>query len=306
MRSIDARLESMKREIDSLQEHLHATRQPWYRSLPTVISLFAFCFSFGTTVLSFQRTRQLDIQAARAELRGFIKRLAELPRENLQLTKTYANEQMVLRDMQSFITQETILVANQAAEVIRRIPAQVSATEYSAVAYALWTNASNAAALELIRKAVAKASDAVNEAAVLRQYAEYLMMSGDVNGARVEYQKALAVFSKYPGHNQYYQDFTHAFTQLHWARTEANLGNFRELKLHLDEAEEIARRLNDARGNNPYQQQIEQMRQWLPGAAAPSSGPLPLPAASPYSTPSMPLAPPLPSPAPSPSAPPEP
>ncbi len=160
---------SPEAEIDALQAHLYASRTPWYRSIPTIISVLAFCFSLGTTVVSYQRTRQLDIQAARTELRGFIQRLSALPKENLQLTKTYDYDQLALGNLQSFITQETTLTARQAAEVVRRIPDKVSATEYSAVAYALWSAGNTATAMEFTKLAVQKAVDVMDEAATLWQ-----------------------------------------------------------------------------------------------------------------------------------------
>lgn len=298
--SIDARLESMKREIDGLQAHLHATRQPWYRSLPTVISLFAFCFSFGTTVLSYQRTRQLDIQAARTELRGFIQRLAELPKENLQLTRTYANDQLSLGNLQSFITQEATLVAKQAAEVIRRIPDQVSATEYSAVAYALCGTGANAAAMDFVKRATQKAADVNDEAAVLRQYGGYLMASGDVQQARVEYQKALNVFAKYPGYGEPYQNNTHAYTEFHWAQSEGAFGNREEMQTHLTAAENYANHLAPAAGHG-IKQQITQLRGSMAGLPAPAAAAPPNPLSTPagvfplgpalHSSPPMPAAP---------------
>lgn len=263
--SFDARLESMKREIDALQINLLATKHPWYRNVSTLLSFLALCFSFGTTFVSYHRTKQLDIEAARTELRGFIQRLGSLPKENLQLSKTYNDDQLALGSLKSFITQENTLVAKQAAEVIRRIPEQVSATEYSAVAYALWSIASNATAIEFVKQAIMKASDVNDEAATLRQYGGYLMASGNVNGARVEYQKALAVFSKYPGYGDYYQNSSHAFTELHWAQSEGSVGNFPEMKLHLDAAEALAGRLSSGPEGTSYKQQIGQLRNTCPG-----------------------------------------
>jgi tetratricopeptide (TPR) repeat protein len=272
--SLDARLESMKREIDALQSHVHASKAPWYKSVPTLISLFAFCFSFGTTMLSLQRTRQLDVQSARAELRGFIQRLAALPKENLQLARTYADDQIALGNLQSFIMQETTLVAKQAAEVIRRIPDRVSATEYSAVGYALWTTGNNATAMDFVKLATERAIDVNDEAAVLRQYGGFLIASGDVNGGREQYQKALEVFSKYPAYNDTYQNSVHAYTHFHWAQSEGGAGNHSELAAHLAASEDFAHRAGAAGWS--MKQQIWQLRASIAaGNAPPSTAPQP-------------------------------
>ena len=234
-------------------------------------------------MVSYQRTRQLDIQAARTELRGFIQRLSALPKENLQLTKTYDYDQLALGNLQSFITQETTLTARQAAEVVRRIPDQVSATEYSAVAYALWSAGNTATAMEFTKLAVQKAVDVTDEAATLRQYGGYLIASGDIRGGRVEYQNALAVFAKYPGYGEAFQNSSHAFTEFHWAQAEGAAGNAAEMQAHLNAADAYADKIAPAFGPG-IKQQIAQLR-------AAGANPLMIPRANPAPSPAIPYPP---------------
>ncbi|MGC2545003.1 MAG: hypothetical protein WA426_04105, partial [Silvibacterium sp.] len=59
----------------------------------TIISVIALVFSFGTTFVSYRRTRAQDIQSLRQELRGILQRLTAIPREVLDANKRYMADQ---------------------------------------------------------------------------------------------------------------------------------------------------------------------------------------------------------------------
>jgi hypothetical protein len=111
--------------------------RPWLQNPTVIISLLALLFSFGTTIVSYQRSREQDVIASRSELRSLIQRLDQLPVQNIEYYKKYQDDPVSLNQFSSLLNSENALVAKQAADVINRIPDSVGATEYSAVANAL-------------------------------------------------------------------------------------------------------------------------------------------------------------------------
>lgn len=87
-------LNLLKREVDALQIEILGIKIPWYKNISTILSILALIFSFGTTFVSYSRTKSLDIQSQRVELRGLLQRLAALPRENVEITKKYSGDRL--------------------------------------------------------------------------------------------------------------------------------------------------------------------------------------------------------------------
>lgn len=54
-KSIDVEVQDLKREVDALQIKVLSGTKPWYKKASTLIALFALIFSFGTTIISYQR-----------------------------------------------------------------------------------------------------------------------------------------------------------------------------------------------------------------------------------------------------------
>ena len=98
--------------------------------------------------MSSYRATQQDIHDSRTELRVFLQRLSVLPKENVELMKKY--DPLTFSQLTGYITGETVLLANQAVEVMNRIPKHVSAVEYITVATALMANGNAAAAERLL------------------------------------------------------------------------------------------------------------------------------------------------------------
>jgi predicted negative regulator of RcsB-dependent stress response len=124
-------------EIYSLKVALAKHERPWFRRSSVVISVLALLFSLGTTGVSYWHTHQQDIHDARSELRTLIQRLNHLPIEDLEYSRKYENEPKIYGRLSGLLNSENAVIAKQAADVIDRIPSNVSATEYSAVANAL-------------------------------------------------------------------------------------------------------------------------------------------------------------------------
>lgn len=261
IQELSDRLELLGQEVDALQVALMRGRTPWYRDIPTIFSVLALVFSLGTTYVSYKRTETQDILAARAELRALLQRLAALPKENLEITRTYANDAASLNFISGYIGQENSLLARQAAEIAGRLPSrQITSAEYHAISLALWNAGDAMAALPFAEAAARSATEAASAANALRAYGADLFTLGQAERGRAQYQEALNIFAKYPNYNDYFQGYTHILTQLSWANAEAS-GGFMDLAWqHLEAAESLVASLPTGPSTDQLRQQAEQQR----------------------------------------------
>ena len=251
-------MHAMQGEIDALQVALGKKDQGWYRDPAVVISVLALVFSFGTTAVSYYRTRRQDLHDARTELRVLIQRLSALPRENAELMQRYSEHPLTAGMFSALVNQENALIAKQAAEVVDRIRAHVSATEYLAVANALNASGIFPAASVLYERAVAAARDVNDAANALRTYAASLFQAGDPGRGRIQFQMALNIFSKYPTPNAAYVASTHIVTERSWAQTEFASGSPQDAKAHLEKAAWYAAQLPPGEFTDQLNSQIRE------------------------------------------------
>jgi hypothetical protein len=116
--------------------------------------------------------------------------------------------------------------------------------------------------MEFMQKAVATAEnkDFNEEIAALRTYANLLLDSGQPEAGRKEYQKALNIFSRYHGYNQFIQNSTHIWTELSWAIAEANNKFMDQAKQHISQAENYLSALPPSPGKEQLTNQITQAK----------------------------------------------
>jgi tetratricopeptide (TPR) repeat protein len=256
--NIQSSISVINETIATLQKSSAKVERPWFHQPTLIISLVALLFSFGTTAVSYFRTKQQDVHEARSELRTLILRLNQLPRENIELAKKYETDALTRGGLSGMLNAENALVAKQAADVIGRIPASVGATEYMSVAYALSQSNLLDAALKLIKLALAASNDVNDEVGVLRFYGQLLFSSGDLEGGREKFRSALSIFSKYPNANQYYVQSTHLLTEMYWAQAEAIARQCQYAKSHIAEARVHLALLPPAPSTKGFEDQVYQ------------------------------------------------
>ena len=255
------RLLSLKEEVDALQITVMKQSGPWYKEVPTIVSLLALLFSFGTTWVSHNRSNAQDIQNARGELRTLLQRLAALPKDSFELTKKYSDDSVTAGMLSSYVNQENALLARQAAEIAQKLPGdKVSATERYAIAVALQNSYNIEGASTFLQQAIKTANNINDELAALRSYANLLFISGQFDAGRQEYEKALRVFSRYKGYNEYIQKSSHIWTELAWAVSEANSGLLDLAYRHLENADALAASLMPGPATDQLRKQISQSR----------------------------------------------
>jgi hypothetical protein len=246
-------------------------------SSSTIISVTALVFSFGTTFVSYRRTKTQDIQAARQELRGILQRLNAIPRELLDTSKKYFSDDSTIASFSRMYNQENTLLVRQAAEIARRLPKNmVSATEYYEIALAQANAYNLVEAKEFVNLAIQTANSLNDELAALRVSAGLDFASGQPQAGRVIYQQALNIFAKYPGFDEFTKASTQANTEQFWGVSEAGLGDFSNGLQHLDAAQKYLDHLPFSPGRESLLTQIESQRKLFQQGNA-TQAPVPAP-----------------------------
>lgn len=269
----DLRYDALKAEVDALQVQIMRSQSPWYRDATAIVAVLALLFSFGTTVVSFQRTAQQDVQASEIELRALIGRLSVIPVEMTQNAKTYADDPGALASLTSILTQEQILIAKQAAQVLRNIPEErVTAAQYLLVANVLINNGIDTDGLDMIDKAIEVARDVNDFVSAARVKAFRIFQLGRVDEGRELYQRALGVFDRrgFETQDERFRDYTDLQTRVGWAQAELSVGNCAEARAQIEEARKLSPRFA---ANDTQVRRMEQVEDALetcqPGATAP-------------------------------------
>lgn len=226
--TLEDRFDLLKREVDEIQIRMMSDRRPWYYTPSILISGLALLFSFGSTYVSYLHTKAEDIQAARAELRGLIKDLNAIPLRQMEFEQAHAADVEMRSYAGSQFAEEKSVLAQQAAEVIARIPEDYTATEAYAVGFALSDAGKNARAAEVLTMARDRADDPMVFTAIARQLGAIKFAAGDVAGGRREYAAAKdfpAGLGPIDPTSRLYYD---GGTDYYWAQQEALRGNCRE------------------------------------------------------------------------------
>lgn len=265
-------MQLIKDEVDALQIATMSNKTPWYKNISTIISITALLLSFGTTFFSWARTEEQDRQNLRTEMRGILQRLIAHTKEITEISYKYPNNNEAIWNVRGAITQESAMLARQAAELATKLPnSYVSATEYFTIAMALQGSYSIDEAKKFLELAATSAKDFGDELATLRARASILYINEKPEAGRVEYQKALDIFSKYTGYNGYVIKATHLHTEISWFYSEAVVGNFEIARLHLDSAENYLKKLTPAPDTENYRKQVEQAKLYFSNYMPPSS-----------------------------------
>lgn len=256
---LEQKIDLMKREIDALQIAAHTQAKPWYKNMSTILSTVALLFSFGTTFVSYHRTTIQDIQNTRQELRGLLQRISALPKEVVEINKKYSSDTAAIKTVLGFINQENTLLATQAAELAKKLPTDlVSSAEYYAIAVALQATYDLAGADEFLKYSIQAAKDFNTEIAVVRSMAGLKFLQGQPDAGRIEFQKALDIFSKYPAYDSFTKANTNVFSEVAWAQAEANIGQYELKDQHFKSAMSIVDSLPQTPGANNLRDQIMQ------------------------------------------------
>lgn len=240
---VESRVDEIKREVDALQVHVMEKAAPWYKQIPLVVTLLvsvaALGFSFWTNNKSEERLVRQDRHAARAELRGLIQRLQALPKEAFNASRTYSEDPVARNAFGGLIITETLVLAQQASELIEELDGEVTGTEYYATSYAFGATGQWAEATRLVDEGLEVTSDPSTQTALLRQAATARFAVGDPMGGRTRYQQALDVVDAFG--NKLLAASSQAWTETMWANAELGIGECGEAYRHISMSDQYLR-----------------------------------------------------------------
>jgi tetratricopeptide (TPR) repeat protein len=240
---VGSEISALRSDLDKLRATTTQAGLPWYRQVSVIVSLVALVFSIAATYYANEQTARQNDRAARTELGQLIQRLSALPKENADLTAKYANNRSVLTSLSGSINAENLVLAQQAADVIDRIPDQVSAAEYFTVASALKLSAYYSRSQTLIDRGLRVDADLVTREGLLRLKGTLLFDAGDVAGGRAQLQQALELWRD---ESTKEQATGNAYTEILWSGLERQAGNCQEAESHLSRARAAAERVTPA------------------------------------------------------------
>jgi len=208
-----------------------------------------------------------------------LQRLAVLSRENIKLSKKYADDPTAAMALGSLNNQENALLIRQAAELARKLRPKhlVSGPEYYSVGVALQNAYDLSGAAEFLRYAAETSNDFNVEIAADRMIAALQYQRGDPEAGRAAFQKARNIFSKYSGFDPFTQGSTHIWTELAWAGAERNIGAMDLARKHIETCKTIANSMAPSPGATALRAQVAQFE--LQFANVPQNAAQPLPSA---------------------------
>lgn len=264
MPDIEQKLNLLKNEVDALQIVVSERSKPWYLNVPTIISLIALLFSFGTTVVSYKRTIDQDISNSRAELRQVLQRLVELPKEAAISQTTYRANPQLQFAISGLINQENSFLVAQTDGIIRRIPeGAISAGEYYSIALAYQYSYQLNKAKEYFNTAyrlAMQSSDFNTELAALRAGAGLSFATGEISSGRQSFEKSLEIFVRYPYYDNFTKNTTNVYTLISWATSELSFGDQRAAESQLNSAEQLLENLPPSPLTDQFRSQAASVR----------------------------------------------
>jgi tetratricopeptide (TPR) repeat protein len=259
---LSLRLQNMQQEINALQNHVLNGQRPWWRDVAVIISVLTFLFSFATTAFAYRQAEEQRRQNAQIELRGLVQRLSALPRENIELTQTYTDT-LVVGQLSGLIQGENILLAKQAASIMRDIPERTSASEYALVANAMYNSGLLDLSYQLLREGEARISDANDGVTIYRGQGNMLFLLGQYDEARAAYQRAMDIFERYPSQSAAQRAWTTGLTEMFWAQAEFGQGQCDAARRHIANAAQYAATLDTPGVPNILAQQVAQTQSYI-------------------------------------------
>lgn len=231
------RYEILKKEVDAIQIQMSQEHGPWYTKPSNLISVIALIFSFGTTIVSYINSHNEDIRANHREAMALIQRITKLPIENFELMQRNKDSGPG-QSLSGMINQENILLATQAANLVKRYPDTFSSTEFFAIASALATSNIVDKVPSLFRRAIEKSETSNDYNVATRSYASYLYSKGDYTEGKKFYEMALSVWKKFPESNMYIVNSTDLITFMYWSQAELMANNVKEAENLIGQAKE--------------------------------------------------------------------
>lgn len=244
----------LQEQIDELQSEISKPHR-WYTDASVIIAMLAFLFSLGTTIFSYQQAQQQQIGAYKTELRDIITRISEIPRDYTAYAQTYTDP-ATLGQLNGSLQAENGMLAKRAVEIVKKIPREVTSSEYLLIGQSLFTSNAVDDTMQMYDLAIRGAGNSNDLVAALRMKANLQMLLGEIDAGRVTYRQALNVFEQFPVINEFYVNSTLAMTEINWAVSEFSIGACDRVSEHLAAADQAVDQLHPESSAKFYRDQL--------------------------------------------------
>ncbi len=230
---MESRLKHVENQIDSLraQKGPHTAVAAIASVASALVAIAALSLSF----VSFQRADLAAIQLDRSRLSELDTRLGALEQARIDFSQR-SKDQAAISSFSTEIYSEELATVRQAADIVQRIPNEVSAAECTVVADYLERFDANDLSIRVDRICIDRANDAYSLNVALGQLAYTLFVTGDIAGGRKSYQDALKAYERFPSRDRSYVADVLGTTEVAWAGQELSAGNCKEAADHINAA----------------------------------------------------------------------
>jgi tetratricopeptide (TPR) repeat protein len=281
---VNSRIEVLSEKVSSLEDA--AKKKVWYKEAPTLISLAALLFSFGTTAVTFKRSDDQLTHDRQVELRDLLHKLSAIPQQISEANVKYANDAGTRDYVTAWIVSEQSVLAIEADEVIRKLPAsQQIAADYIAIAYSHSSASRYRAAIDDLNEALKLKPNPDDEIGALWGLGHNNMLIGNVGAARAAYDSAEALADKNASTlDDYSKAIYPIVTLINRAGSEAQAQNVSQARAALEKAKKLVEKLPQTDNPDHFRASISQAEKWIdaPPPIAPPNSAMP---ATPQSVP---------------------
>jgi hypothetical protein len=231
------RLDLLEARLAELQ--LSDKPTSWYREASVLVAVLALILSMTSAYLSYRQGIDQDAQTARSELGQLIQRYSDLTEDDSYEVGADSG-QVTTRQRPADVKGERLVLAGQAADIIRRIPEQVSAHECLLVARFLHDLERHSDSRELAEIGLRKKLDRSTHPSLLNIKANALFKDGRPTEGRIALQEALDAAPLTPPSAR---NWSLSYIEIYWAALEQRAQNCEEAALHTSRATEIISQL---------------------------------------------------------------
>ncbi|MGN9776523.1 hypothetical protein ACTMS0_12245 [Micromonospora sp. H33] len=234
----DERLSLLESRIAELQRDTRR-RASWYREPSVLVAILALVLSLVSVYLTYRQGVEQKSQESRAELGQLIQRISDLSRDSVAKAEDEEG-QAVVRQPPARVDNERVALAQQAADIIRRMPDEVSAHECYLVAQAFYESKRFAESREIARIGTSKRVDGITHPALYRVEAGSSFADGYLEEGRRAMRGAIDSSPSAPEEERVYN---RAYNEVFWADWERKARACTEAHQHFENAKRLTEQL---------------------------------------------------------------
>lgn len=217
--------------------------ESWHKEPSVLVAIMALLVSAASAYFTYRQGAEQDVQATRSELGQLIQRVSDLSRDASGISQG-GDSPSADRKPAIDVSREQLVLAGQAADIIRRIPDHVSAHECLAVAQMMYRLKRFPESEEIANIGLRKKLDRSVHPVLSRISGGAAFKDGRYEDGRRYLEKALDAAPLQPSSER---DWSRAYTEIFWAAFEERSENCTEAAEHTRRAEALISQLSSSK-----------------------------------------------------------